>query len=81
MAEVAEKKLDSWRYIIQSMCKEEIEDPKIIDSSRARRIARGSGRSEKDVKDLLNQYGAMKRMMKSMRRQQSKLMRKLPFSA
>lgn len=81
MADVAEKKLDSWRVIIQSMCKEEIETPKIIDSSRTRRIAKGSGRSEKDVKEMLNQYGAMRKMMKSMRRQQSTLLRKLPFSA
>jgi len=80
MADVAEQKLDSWRVIIQSMCKDEIENPKTIDPSRARRIAKGSGRSEKDVKELLNQYGAMRKMMKSMRRQKSTLMRKLPFS-
>jgi len=80
MADVAEKKLDSWRVIIQSMGVEEIEDPKVIDASRARRIAKGSGRSEKDVKELLNQYSAMRRMMKSMRRQKSTLMRKLPFN-
>jgi len=79
MADVAEKKLDSWRVIIQSMCKEEIDNPKIIDSSRTRRIAKGSGRSEKDVRELLTQYGAMRRMFKSMRRQKSTLMRRLPF--
>jgi signal recognition particle subunit SRP54 len=81
MVEVAEKKLDSWRVIIQSMCKEEVENPKIIDSSRTRRIAKGSGKSDRDVKELLNQYMAVKRMMKSMRRQQSTLLRRLPFSA
>jgi signal recognition particle subunit SRP54 len=81
MADVAEKRLDSWRFIIQSMCKQEIENPKIIDSSRTRRIARGSGRSEKEVKELLSQYATMKRMLKSMKRQHSKLMRRLPFSA
>lgn len=79
MADVAEKKLDSWRVVIQSMCKEEIDNPKIIDSSRTRRIAKGSGRSEKDVRELLTQYGAMRRMFKSMRRQKSTLMRRLPF--
>jgi signal recognition particle subunit SRP54 len=80
MADVAEKRLDSWRFIIQSMCKQEIENPKIIDSSRTKRIARGSGRSEKEVKELLSQYATMKRMLKSMKRQHSKLMRRLPFS-
>ncbi len=66
--ETAEKKLDAWRVIIQSMTKDEIEDPKLVDSSRARRIARGSGRSDKDVKEMINQYFAMKKMMKSMKR-------------
>jgi signal recognition particle subunit SRP54 len=58
---------------------EEIENPKMIDSSRTRRIARGSGKSERDVKELLSQHATMRRMMKSMRRQQSKLIRRLPF--
>ena len=47
-------------------------------SSRIRRIARGSGRSEKDVKELFSQYASMKKMMKSMKRQKSKFMRRLP---
>jgi len=77
--ETAEKRLDSWRVIIQSMTKDEVEDPKLIDSSRARRIARGSGRTEKEVKELINQYFMMKKMMKSMKRRGSALGRKLPF--
>jgi len=66
--ETAEKKLDAWRVIIQSMTRDEIEDPKLVDSSRARRIARGSGTSDKDVKEMINQYFTMKKMMKSMKR-------------
>jgi signal recognition particle subunit SRP54 len=79
--ETAEKKLDSWRVIIQSMTKEEIEDPKLIDSSRARRIAKGSGTSDKEVKEMVNQYFLMKKMMKSMKRRGAALGRggKLPF--
>jgi len=77
--ETAEKRLDSWRVIIQSMTKEEVEDPKLVDSSRARRIARGSGRTEKEVKELINQYFMMKKMMKSMKRRGGALGRKLPF--
>jgi signal recognition particle subunit SRP54 len=81
MFDIAENKLDSWRFIIQSMCKNEIENPKIMDSSRIRRIARGSGRSEKDVKELFSQYGSMRKMMKSMKRQKSKFMRRLPVQS
>ena len=77
--ETAERKLDSWRVIIQSMTGEEIDDPKLVDSSRARRIARGSGTSEKEVKELINQYFAMKKMMKSMKRRGGALGRKMPF--
>lgn len=65
---VAEEKLKKWRAIIQSMTPEEREKPQIINASRIRRIARGSGTSEKDVKDLLNQYMLMRRMMKTLRR-------------
>jgi signal recognition particle subunit SRP54 len=79
--EIAEKKLDDWRVIIQSMRKEEVEDPKKIDSSRAHRIARGSGKSEKDVKELVNQYFMMKKMMKSLKRRQLTLGKRMPFAA
>ena len=65
---VAEERLKKWRVIIQSMTPEERENPQIINASRIRRIARGSGTSEKDVKDLLNQYMLMRRMMKTLRR-------------
>ncbi len=77
--EIIEKKLGAWRVIIQSMTKEEIEDPKIIDSSRIKRIARGSGRTEKEVKELINQYFNMKRMIKTLKRRKALLMKKLPF--
>jgi len=78
--ETAERKLDSWRVIIQSMTKKEVEDPKLVDSSRARRIARGSGTSEREVKELINQYFMMKKMMKSMKRRGGgALGRKMPF--
>lgn len=77
--ETAEKKLDSWRVIIQSMTREEVEDPKLVDSSRSRRIARGSGTTEKEVKEMINQYFMMKKMMKSMKRRGAALGRKMPF--
>jgi signal recognition particle subunit SRP54 len=78
--ETAEKKLDAWRVIIQSMTKDEIEDPKLVDSSRARRIARGSGTSDKEVKEMVNQYFMMKKMMKSMKRRGGAFGRgKMPF--
>ena len=78
--EIAEKKLDDWRVIIQSMRKDEVEDPKLIDSSRAHRIARGAGKSERDVKELVNQYFTMKKMVKSLKRRQLTLGKRMPFA-
>jgi signal recognition particle subunit SRP54 len=77
--ENAEEKMDAWRVMIQSMTKDEVEEPKGIDSSRARRIARGSGRTEKEVKGLVNQYVMMKKMMKSLKRRQGSMLKRLPF--
>ena len=52
---------------------EEKESPKIFNSSRIRRVARGSGTNEKEVKELLKTYNAMKKMMKTLKR------KKFPF--
>ena len=68
MLEVAEDRLEKWRVIIQSMTPKERENPKILNASRIRRIARGSGTTEKDVKELLKQYAAMRKMLKTLRR-------------
>jgi len=64
--EGAEDKLKKWRYIIQSMTKEERMNPSILKSSRIRRIAKGSGTMEKEVKELISRYNAMKKLMKSL---------------
>ncbi len=68
MMEMAEDRLEKWRVIIESMTPEEREKPKIFNSSRIRRVARGSGTSEKEVKEILKQYKMMKKMMKTFRR-------------
>ena len=68
MLDLAEDRLEKWRVIIQSMTPKERENPKIINASRIRRIARGSGTTEKDVKELLKQYTAMRKMLKTLRR-------------
>ncbi|MGQ9781706.1 MAG: signal recognition particle receptor subunit alpha [Nitrososphaeria archaeon] len=59
-----ESKLEKWRFIIQSMTKEERTDPGILNASRIRRIARGSGVDEKEVKEMIKQYNNMKAVMK-----------------
>ena len=51
--------------IIDSMTPKERENHMIINGSRRRRIARGSGTSVQEVNDLLKQYGQARKMMKS----------------
>ena len=74
MLNMAEGRLEKWRVVIQSMTPQEKNDPKIFNSSRIKRVARGSGASEKEVKELLKQYSMMRRMLKTLRRK-----KKLPF--
>ncbi|MDI6826104.1 MAG: signal recognition particle receptor subunit alpha [Candidatus Aenigmarchaeota archaeon] len=64
LLKIQEDKIKKYRHIIQSMTKEERENADIIHSSRIKRIARGSGTSEKEVRDLLKQYGHAKKIMK-----------------
>jgi len=52
--------------IIQSMTLGERHDPKVINASRKRRIARGSGRTVQEVNQLLREFRSMQRMMKQM---------------
>ncbi len=66
MVKVGEEKLKKYRIIMDSMTDEELENPEIINYSRIRRIARGSGTSTAEVKELLAQYNQMKKMFKSM---------------
>lgn len=74
MLDTAEGRLEKWRVMIQSMTPQERENPKIFNSSRMKRVARGSGTNEKEVKELLKQYVMMRRMLKTLRRK-----KKLPF--
>ena len=77
--ETTEKKLQKFRVIMDSMTDEEMNDPSIIHASRIKRIARGSGVENKNVKELLKYYNMTKRMMKGFSgvRDQKRLMKRL----
>ena len=71
-------KLEKWRVIIQSMTRNEKMNPEIVNDSRRKRIARGSGLTEHDVKDLIKQYQNSKSMMKQAKgRQMQGMLRRL----
>jgi len=81
--DVDEREIVRIQAIIQSMTKEERMDPSIIDSSRRKRIARGSGTTVQDVNRLLKQFKETKKMMKKFSDMEKTLKkkgkRKFPF--
>src|SRR5574338_166724 len=76
--EQMETRVQRWRYIIQSMSKQEKADPDLLNASRIKRIARGSGWPEHEVKELLKNYKNSKGMMKAAKgRQMQGFLRKM----
>ena len=61
-----EKQIPRTQAIIQSMTPQERNNPSIINASRRKRIAAGSGTRIQDVNQLLKSYEDLKRMMKQM---------------
>lgn len=75
-------KLRRFKIIMDSMTDEEMEDPSLIRASRVKRIARGAGMENKDVKELIKYYNMTKKMMKgfsSNRKMRKGLMKQLQF--
>ena len=64
--EIGDHQLKRIEAIIRSMTPGERHDPRLIDGSRRRRIARGSGSSTQEVNQLLNQFRDMQKMMKNL---------------
>jgi len=66
--EEVEKRIRKVEAILNSMTIEERERPKILDASRKKRIARGSGVEVRDVNDVIKQYRQMQKMMDQLRK-------------
>ncbi len=73
------KEMVKTEAIIQSMTKEERQNPSILNGPRKKRIANGSGRSIAEVNRLLKQFEEMKKMMKQMTNMQKGKKGKFPF--
>jgi len=74
---VQEGKLEKWRHIMDSMTKEELEEPDEITGSKVERIAKGSGSTTAEVRGLIKQYKQSKKMMKMMKGGSEKNMEKM----
>ena len=68
-----EKQLVWTEAIINSMTLKERAKPEILDSSRKKRIAEGSGRTVFEVNSLIKKFTDMKKMMKKMKQKQNKI--------
>ncbi|MDQ1301995.1 MAG: signal recognition particle subunit [Chloroflexota bacterium] len=64
--EVTDRQFRQIEAIISSMTHDERRDPRVLNGSRKRRVARGSGVTVTEVNDLLNQFRQMQRMMKQL---------------
>ncbi|MDE7300630.1 MAG: signal recognition particle protein [Clostridia bacterium] len=73
--DIDESKMDRTKAIILSMTKKERDDPSIINSSRKKRIAAGSGTSVQEINQLLKQFEQTKMLMKQLKSGK----RRLPF--
>lgn len=79
--DVDDKHLVKVESIIQSMTKQERKKPQILNGSRRKRIALGSGNSIQDVNRLIKQFKEMQKMMKMFRgKGGNRLMRNIKFN-
>jgi len=77
---IDEKQLSRSEAIVKSMNKQEKRQPEILNASRRKRIAEGSGTSIQDVNRLLKQFEEMRKMMKQFSNpaMAAKMMRGMP---
>ncbi len=77
---VGETEMKKLEAIIRSMTPDERRSPQLIDGSRRKRIAKGSGSNVQDVNKLLNQFQQMRKMMKRFSKLSGKMPAGFPFS-
>jgi signal recognition particle subunit SRP54 len=71
-------RLEKFKVLMNSMTKEELENPKIIKRSRINRIAKGAGSDPQEIRELLKQYNQSRKMMSNLggnRRMQQRMMK------
>jgi signal recognition particle subunit SRP54 len=65
-ADLSEDAFKPIEAIINSMTPEERQNPDLLNGSRRRRIAKGSGTTVREINELMKQFDQMKKMMKTM---------------
>ncbi|QGA54341.1 signal recognition particle protein [Sulfolobus sp. E5-1-F] len=70
---LGEEKIRRWLAALNSMTYKELENPSLIDKSRMRRIAEGSGLEVEEVKELLEWYNNMNKLLKMVKRRRGNI--------
>lgn len=66
--DMGQEKLDNFGHIIDSMGEKERLNPELLNKSRIQRIAKGSGTTEQDVRELIKQFKQMQKMLSSFKK-------------
>ncbi|OYT27190.1 MAG: signal recognition particle protein [Thermoprotei archaeon ex4572_64] len=74
-AQLTQERMRRWYVILNSMTREELLNPDILNASRIRRIAKGSGTSPRDIKELLQYYQLMRRWISSLKKSRRRLLK------
>ncbi len=78
--DIDEKQIDHTKAIILSMTPKERRNPKLLNASRKKRIAKGCGRQVQDINRLLKQFETTKKMMKQMSNKRGRGRGGMPFN-
>lgn len=76
--DISDKDLKKVKVMIDSMTKQERNNPSVINHSRIKRIAKGSGRSMNEVSDLIKRFMSMRSMMGGFGKKLGGMMGKIP---
>ncbi|MFH0986854.1 MAG: signal recognition particle receptor subunit alpha [Candidatus Micrarchaeota archaeon] len=68
MVDTSEEKMKKYKVIMDSMSSKELDDPELINSQRMKRIAKGSGTAETEVRELIKQYEMSQKMIKKFKK-------------
>ncbi|MEK6874642.1 MAG: signal recognition particle receptor subunit alpha [Nanoarchaeota archaeon] len=74
--QIQEEKLKRWKYIMDSCTKAELEEPDKIDMRHIERIAKGSGTTPTEIRELLKQYKQAKKLVKTLKGSPEQMMKK-----
>lgn len=76
MLDMTEEKLDGFKIIMDSMTRQEKQNPDVINKSRMQRVAKGSGKTEAEVRELIKSYKQMSSVFKKFSKFDEKALQK-----